>query len=197
MTRNLWLVIAAGIVVGGWLGYKASDIGASLYAVKLGGVEQNGWRYSTEYGVAAPPSLKAAAFAKHAMFANSADEAVYYTVFADGTSGINYVIHFETEEIPDVSAFWSLTMYHGDLPYNLVANSADRYVVSDRTPGIQFNDDGSLDIWVQHQQPSSEKLSNWLPGPDGPMLLILRTYGPGEAIREGRYAPPRLTTTKN
>ena len=197
MSANRWVIIIVGVILGGFLGLRASDIGASLYFVKRGGVVQNGWRYSTEWGATAAPSLKAAAFAKHAMFGNTAEEAVYYLVFADGGSGAKYVIHFEPDDVPDVSAFWSLTMYHGDLPYNLVANSDDRYVVSDRTPGIQFNDDGSLDIWVQHVRPSAEKLSNWLPAPDGPMMLGLRTYVPGEAIRSGRYAPPPLTLTED
>jgi hypothetical protein len=190
-------VIAAGIVGGGGLGYKAADICAGLYFKKYGVVVKNGWRYSTEWGVAVPPSLKAAAFAKYVMFANTAAEAVYYFAFADGTSGKKYVIHFEANEIPEVSAFWSLTMYHGELPYNLVANSANRYVISGRTPGIKFNDDGSLDIFIQHQQPSSAQVSNWLPAPDGPMALVMRAYGPGKAIREGVYAPPRLTPTNN
>jgi hypothetical protein len=194
MTKNRWLVLLGG-VVGGWLGYVAADLGASLYFTGMGGTVTNGWRYSTEWGAASPPSLKAAAFAKHAMFGNTADEAVYYFAFADGTAGNRYVIHFDAGDFPDVSAFWSLTMYHGDLPYNLVANSVDRWVISDRTPGIEFNDDGSLDIWIQHEEPQPDRLASWLPAPDGPLLLLLRTYGPGEAIREGSYAPPPLTPT--
>lgn len=196
MKNTPWPILIAGIVVGSLLGYKAADVGASLYFVKSG-IEKNGWRFSTEWGAAAPPSLKAAAFAKHAMFANTAEEAVYYLTFADGSAGNKFVIHFDADDIPQVSAFWSITMYHGDLPYNLVANSADRYVVSDRTTGIKFNDDGSLDIWVQHQEPPTDKLANWLPAPDGPMMLLIRTYEPGEAIREGRYAPPSLTPANN
>ena len=197
MTRNLWLsiLLAAGIVVGGGLGYKAADIACGLYFKKYGGVVKNGWRYSTEWGAAVPPSLKAAAFAKHAMFANIAAEAMHYYVFAE--SGKKYVIHFKANEIPEVSAFWSLTMYHGELPYNLVANPINRYVISNRTPGIKFNDDGSLDIFIQHQQPSSTQVANWLPAPDGPFGMLLRAYGPGKALREGVYAPPRLTPTNN
>jgi hypothetical protein len=83
-------------------------------------------------------------------------------------------------------------MYHGDLPYNLVTNPLDRWVVSDRTPGIVFGDDGSLDIWIQHAEPLEGRRSNWLPAPDGPFLLVLRTYGPGPEIRDGSYAPPPL-----
>jgi hypothetical protein len=192
MKGNRWLLILAGAIVGGWLGWKAADVGASLYFLNSG-IEANGWTYSTEWSVAEPPSLKAAAFAKHAMMANTAEEAVYYFAFEDSGDDKRYVIHFEADELPDVNAFWSLTMYHGFLPYNLVKNSIDRFVISNRTPGIQFGSDGSLDIYIQNAEPGADERSNWLPAPDGAFMLLLRTYWPGEAISEGRYAPPSVT----
>ena len=98
------------------------------------------------------------------------------------------------DEFPPVDAFWSLTMYYDKLPYNLVENSIDRYVISDRTPGIRFNDDGSLDIYIQHSQPDNTLENNWLPAPDGPFRMLLRTYITGDAIRDGSYAPPPVQT---
>ena len=197
MTKNRIVFVVVGLVIGGLVGYKVSDFAASYYFLERGGIVKNGWRYSIEWGVVEPPSLKAAAFAKHVMFGNSADEAVYYLATPDGSGGKKYRLHFEADEIPDVGAFWSLTMYHGDLPYNLVANDENKYVISDRTPGIRFNDDGSLDVLIQHDRPADENIANWLPAPDGPIMMALRTYIPGEDIREGRYAPPELSLVKD
>jgi hypothetical protein len=193
MSNNRAIFILIGVVVGGWAGYAAADLAASYYFLERGGAVKNGWRYSTEWGIAEPPSLKAAAFAKHVMFGNSSEEAVYYLATPDGSGGKKYQIHFEADQLPDVGAFWSLTMYHGELPYNLVANDERKYVISDRTPGIQINDDGSLDILIQHERPAEEDVANWLPSPDGPIMMALRTYIPGPDIRSGEYAPPPYT----
>lgn len=99
-TTILWA--CAGAFVGGVLGYKVADVSASLYFSKSGHYA-NGWRYSTELGRASPPSLKAAAFAKHEMMANIADEAVYYMTAedVDGNAldgGRRYVIHFRQQD---------------------------------------------------------------------------------------------------
>ena len=193
MSSNRAIFILVGVILGGLVGFKLSDFAASYFFLERGGIVKNGWRYSTEWGTVEPPSLKAAAFAKHVMFGNSAEEAVYYLATPDGSGGKRYRLHFGADEIPDVGAFWSLTMYHGDLPYNLVANEENKYVISDRAPGIKFNDDGSLDILIQHTRPADEDVANWLPAPDGPIMMALRTYIPGADIREGRYAPPELT----
>ena len=189
MKSKSTVVIGVGLVVGGLAGWLGSDLLASLYFLRSG-QEENGWRYSTEWSLAAPPTLKAAAFAKHAMMANTADEAVYYLLFEDSSGGRQFRLHFDADEIPDVSAFWSLTMYHGELPYNLVGNPIDRFVISDRTPGIQFNNDGSLDVFLQHEAPSLDRESNWLPAPDGDFMVAIRTYWPGQAIVDGSWAPP-------
>jgi hypothetical protein len=46
------------------------------------------------------------------------------------------------------------------------ANDIDRYAIGDRTPGIQFNDDDSLTITIQHDEPTDPKeRANWLPAP--------------------------------
>ena len=193
MSSNRAIFILVGVILGGLVGFKLSDFAASYYFLERGGIVKNGWRYSTEWGTVEPPSLKAAAVAKHVMFGNSAEEAVYYLATSDGSGGKRYRLHFGADEIPDVGAFWSLTMYHGDLPYNLVANEENKYVISDRAPGIKFNDDGSLDVLIQHARPADEDIANWLPAPDGPIMMALRTYIPGADIREGRYAPPELT----
>ena len=57
---------------------------------------------------------------------------------------------------PPVGAFWSVTMY--DLPdFYLVENPIGRYSVGDRTPGLQYGDDGSLTISIQRDEPATPR----------------------------------------
>ena len=64
----------------------------------------------------------------------------------------NYVIHFEKGKTPPVDAFWSLTMYNAS-SFMLVDNPLNRYAIGDRTQGLAYNPDGSLDIYIQHDAP--------------------------------------------
>ena len=186
-------LVLLGLVVGGIAGYFGASLLASLHFVSSG-EEQNGWRYFLTFGRNEPPSLAAAAGAKHGMFAHLSEEAVYFIWNGDASGDQVYVLHFDADEFPPVDAFWSLTMYYDELPNNLVENSIDRYVISDRTPGVKFGEDGSLDIYIQHEAPGGTGESNWLPAPDGPFAILLRTYITGEAIRDGSYAPPPIAT---
>jgi len=197
MRRTMILWVCVAVLVGGVLGYKAADISATLYFARACR-SANGWLYTTEFGRAAPPSLKAAAYVKHGIMGHLAEEAIYYVTRMDVHGGTldganSYVMHFRREDVPDVRAFWSLTMYHWELPHNLVSNPINRYVISNRTPGLQVNEDGSFSVYIQHDAPGEERQSNWLPAPDGKFIMTLRTYMPGAAILEGRYAPPAVT----
>ena len=91
-----------------------------------------------------------------------------------------------------MDAFWSLTMY--DMPnYYLVANPIDRYSIGDRTPGVAYNDDGSLDLYLQHDSPGPDKESNWLPTPSGDFRPLVRMYQPGAEVLDGSYELPAVT----
>jgi len=54
----------------------------------------------------------------------------------------------------------------------------NRYAIGDRTPGIQHNADGSLDLYLQLDSPGPDKESNWLPAPEGAFRPIMRIYQP-------------------
>ena len=73
-----------------------------------------------------------------------------------------YVLHFSKDELPPVDAFWSLTMY--DAEGFQVANSINRFAIGDRD-SLSFNGDGSLDLFIQSENPGSDKEANWLPAP--------------------------------
>ena len=112
---------------------------------------------------------------------------------ADGhdlTGANRYTLYFRKDEIPDAKAFWSITLY--DERFNMIQNPIDRYAIGSLTQGLKFGDDGSLEILLQHKQPSVETESNWLPAPDGKFNLFLRTYLPGSRVMDQSYAPPMV-----
>ena len=53
---------------------------------------------------------------------------------------------------------------------------------------IKFNEDGSLNILIQHEPATPE--SNWLPAPPGPFSLTMRLYLPGEGFLSGDWKIP-------
>lgn len=99
-----------------------------------------------------------------------------------------YTMHFEKNQIPPVDAFWSLTAYNED--EFLVKNELNRFALGDRDD-LQFNADGSLDLYIQSEKPSEEKIKNWLPIPkSGPFFLTLRLYRPKPEVVNGNWKIP-------
>jgi hypothetical protein len=116
-------------------------------------------------------------------------------VDADGdptTGNHDYVIHFDAGELPPAYAFWSVTMYDAD--GFQVANPINRFAIGDRD-ALTFNGDGSLDLYLQHQDPGADKQSNWLPAPRGPLGVTLRLYAPRPVVLHGHWAPPPIKRT--
>jgi hypothetical protein len=92
-------------------------------------------------------------------------------------------------DIP-VDGFWSLTLYEvTDDRLFFVDNPIRRYAIGNRTPGLQRNSDGTIDILMQHAPPRGDA-ANWLPAPRGPFRLGFRAYLPQPAFREGRFRLP-------
>jgi len=156
----------------------------------------NGWEmprppigtYGTDY-------LRRAAVAYLGLGANLPEDAIYPTMLRwhDGKplgSADRFVLHFEKAQLPPVRAFWSLTMY--DQRQFFAANPIDRYAIGDRD-NLVFNADGSLDIFIQRQNPGSGRDANWLPTPaDGPFTLTMRLYWPKLEALDGTWQPPAL-----
>lgn len=158
----------------------------------------NGWRY--------PPSTmgragqyndfltRAASQCFVGIVAHDPEEGIYLNTGTDAEgirlSGANdYVIRFPAGGLPDVGAFWSITMYAMD--HNLVDNPLDRYKVGTYPEDLmRFDPDGSLTIYVQHESPGVDRESNWLPAPDGAFYLIMRTYLPGPSVLSQTWQPP-------
>jgi hypothetical protein len=105
-----------------------------------------------------------------------------------------YTIHFEADQIPPVNAFWSLTAYNED--EFLVKNELNRFALGDRDD-LKFNADGSLDLYIQNEKPSEDRMQNWLPIPsDGSFYLTLRLYWPKQEVLDGKWEIPFVVPVK-
>ncbi len=120
-------------------------------------------------------------------------DVVYPTAFLDGDdkpldSGNRYVLHFEKGQTPPTNATWSVSMYDPQGYY--VPNAINRYNLAMWMP-LQYNPDGSLDLYIQATSPGADKEANWLPSPaSGPFNLTVRDYWPTEAVLDGTYKLP-------
>jgi hypothetical protein len=64
-----------------------------------------------------------------------------------------------------------------------VANPINRFAIGDRD-NLKFNADGSLDIYIQHDNPGADKESDWLPLPlNGKLGANMRLYAPAPQQR--------------
>ncbi len=140
--------------------------------------------------------LTRARVARNFIGALGVDEAMYPTaeVDADGRplDGTHaYELRFEPGAGPKVGAFWSLTMYRRS-DCLLVSNPIGRYSIGDRTPGLRLDDDGSLVIRLQANDPGPG--FNWLPTPPPGELfyVVLRLYQPHTDHLDYRYVYPPL-----
>ncbi len=172
----------------------------------------NGWQVGSAagtrefYGV--NWALRAAA-AKLGIYGNSQEEAVYPFTRNDpnglALDGRKYVYQmtFPPGALPPVHAFWSITMYDGSTQL-LIDNQIDRYLInSPMLDQMKKNSDGSLTIYIQKDSPGTDKESNWLPAPDGPMFVVMRLYWPKtEApsvypLGQGSWKPPAIVGVRN
>jgi len=158
------------------------------------GTAVNGWSFSLKTGLYGTDYLQRAFVTAIGLGANRPRDAVYPTseVDADGKpyNGANkYLMHFAKGQTPPVNAFWSLTMY--DAEYFFVANPLHRYTLSSRF-NFKYNEDGSLDFYIQKDSPGKDKEPNWLPAPAGRFNLMLRLYWPRESLLEGVWQPPAV-----
>lgn len=130
-----------------------------------------------------------AVVARQALFPLPTSEAIFPGTSGDGHS--NYTLQLPNTWPPvDPRGFWSLTMY--DANGFLVNNAINRYSISNRTPGVQFEADGSLKLYIQCGDPGGAKTSNWLPAPCGPFSMTMRLYLPTAAALEPNFTLPAL-----
>jgi len=182
---------------------------------KAAGEEVNGWLFTTKTGLYGTDYLQRALVTAIGLGANRPQDAVYPTSQAnaegkayEGTTKYvvtdlhgqskhheasnKYVMHFDKGQMPPVDGFWSLTMYNAE--YFFVDNPLNRYTLSARNE-LKKNADGSVDLYLQYENPGPEKESNWLPTPKGRFIPMLRLYWPKEtppSIIDGTWKIPAI-----
>lgn len=157
------------------------------------GAVANGWTVATDaIGVYGNAYLKRATIALGGLGANQPEDAIYPVLLADAdgdpiSGDRRYVIHFDADALPPADAFWSITMY--DSEGFQAANELSRFAIGDRDP-LSYNPDGSLDIFIQHDDPGTDRQANWLPAPSGTLGITMRLYAPKPEALDGTWTPP-------
>ncbi len=183
----------------------AADVKASIengYRAALAGIpkasmgsEQNGWQFTYDIADFGTDYTSRATVAYRGLGGNLIEDAFYASAQDNGAGGglssdLRYVLHFSGT--PPVNGFWSLSMYNDHIQF--VNNSINRYMVGSLSdPSLIENTDGSIDIYIQRDQPTVEKMPNWLPAPaSGNFSLTLRLYWPEDVVVDRSWIPPAL-----
>lgn len=169
-------------------GYKDAMALIDTSKTQLGTPTGTGWsrvdkgKYGYNY-------VRRAAINAAGLGANVPEENSSFTTFVDGdhakldASSGDYVLTLSPP--PQVDAFWSATLYDAKT-FELYPNSLDRYLINDRTRGLKKAPNGSVTIHIQH---APTKKENWLPAPNGPFFVVIRSYRPKPEMLDGRWLP--------
>lgn len=161
-----------------------------------GQVLPNGWNTPSNGARWGYDYLTRTATAKSNMYVNQPEETRYFFVEVDSdgkrlNGANNYTLTFPKGQTPPVNGFWSLTMY--DPQHFFAKNDTERYSVGTKNlKGMKYNDDGSLTIYIQKNNPGEGKAGNWLPAPDSDFEMTIRTYWPKEAVLNKSWTPPAV-----
>ncbi len=125
------------------------------------------------------------------------EEAMYVMADRDSEGApldgrVGYELAFAADALPQVGAFWSLTMY-SKADCMLVDNVLGRYSLGDRSPSLRYAPDGSLRLRLSATPPAdAADEGNWLPAPAGPFYVTLRLYVPQPAHLDKTFAYPPI-----
>lgn len=156
----------------------------------------NGWQmtknntgnYGTDYTYRAIIALRG-------LGANEPADAIYYqSPYFDGNQSWSFI--FKSDQSPPNHAFWSLTAY--DTERYLIDNILNRYNVGSESEYLITKPDGSIEIRMQKDAPTSSTV-NWLPVPSNGanFTLNLRVYWPTNDVLSGEWKPPYVLPTEH
>jgi hypothetical protein len=148
--------------------------------------QSNGAEFGFDY-------LTRTACAKANIFVNKPNETKYFYQDLDSSGEIldgnnKYTVTYDKGELPPVKGFWSLTLYNEH--HFFFPNEVKRYSLGTKNKNLNYNEDGSLTLYVQSTAPGEEKISNWLPAPNGKFSLYQRCYWPEVAALNDEWNPP-------
>lgn len=155
-------------------------------------VQVNGWTFTLKTGFYGSDYLQRSYITVVDLGANLPQDEVDMMTQVDGDGkpldgSHRYLLHFSKAQTPPAHGFWSLTMYNAE--HFLVTNPLNRYELSSRSK-FRYNQDGSLDLYIQKDSPGKDHESNWLPAAAGKFDLMLRFYWPKESVVKGTWKPP-------
>ena len=182
--------IAEGLEQGRQFGRNSAGLTGSSFV--------DGWSYpDARLGNFGQNYALRAAVAVGGLAALPPEEAMYMRAEGDLPRALfdglrNWRLHFPAGRQIPVDSFWSLSLYEAteDGQFFFTRNDLNRFAIGDRTQGLAYNPDGSLDIWIGAASPGPERESNWLPAPESPFALYMRAYLPRPELLEGRWRLP-------
>lgn len=136
-----------------------------------------------------------ASLMEYGILVNTKEESVYFTTTRDAdqksmTGGKSYEMHLASP--PPVNEFWSVTLYDMETA-QLIENDWTEYRIGDNTPGLKYEPDGSLRLFMSPEPPADEAYrANWIPNSKDTatdLNIVMRIYGPTDAILDGRWMP--------
>jgi hypothetical protein len=158
------------------------------------------WVHFNNIGYWGKQVVQRSAITEFCQYCNSIHTAGYWHAFKDGQglplNGSNprgYVLTFRKEQLPTATRFWSVTAYTPQA-IELIRNHAQKYEVASYTPGLHYNADGSLTIYISRTRPRGVPMANWLPVWRFKFNLMLRIYGTTDS--SSRYVPPAITEVR-
>ncbi|AWY44228.1 DUF1254 domain-containing protein [Pseudomonas putida] len=107
----------------------------------------------------------------------------------NGANGKSYRMTFKA---PDVSQFWSFTVYASDNRF-MAHNAINRHSRGDRT--LKPDADGNYTIEMSAK--GDESNPNYLPIPEKDAYIVMRLYGPSKEVQEGSYKFPPIEVTSH
>jgi hypothetical protein len=175
----------------------AEEIGPLMnQSMAIGGGLANGWIIPPpNLGMPGADYLARAIVAVFGLTSNTPTEAIYYSGMLDAnsqplTGAKRYTMTLRkpmlyAKLVPP--GFWSVTMYDG-VTFLTAPNPINRYALGS-DDNLARNADGSITLYVQHDDPGPDKRSNWLPAPSAPFYLILRNYAPAPEVVQALQNP--------
>lgn len=159
-------------------------------------VKRNGWNYVIpNNGNLKENNTLRAAMSKIYFGQSSPVESLHPVAYVDNQNtrlngNSTYILRFAKGALPPVGALWSVTPYNLRQK-NLVSNNLNRYAIASYSKNLNYNPDGSLDIYVSANEPRGFT-QNWLPVPRGNFYVMMSMYNPTTDVIQGKYVLPRV-----